>query len=260
MSVVKLSDHCCQGGDGSINPDAFSIEDLTIETLGERSLRFSPLGNLPRAPTIALVGITPGSQSEKFADYLREMPIEKAAAKAAFGNASDQANIKAMLRANGFADALNLHIPDDLNDSPDIWTTSLVKCCVKRAEGYEYKAPVLANTTWATTCIERRFLPDIERFESLRYVIVFGKPGWAAVTGIEVQGSRVLDWLSRRNLTVLNFPHFSQNFGERALFECPPGQEAPILLAHPTYRRNLGRASELRSAVLREVQRIQVKA
>jgi hypothetical protein len=66
----------------------------------------------------------------------------------------------------------------------------------------------------------------------------------------------VLDLLMRRNLTVLNFPHFSQNFGERAIFECIPGKESTILAAHPTYESNLARASDLREAVLREVQRI----
>ena len=126
MPEIKLSDYCCQGGDKRIDTSKFGPSDLTLAVRGNRELRFSPLGNSPSTPRVALVGITPGCQSEAFARYLRSFSVHDAAKRAAFEGAQTQ--IKEILRAHGFAASIGLDLSGDFNDNPAIFTTSLVKC------------------------------------------------------------------------------------------------------------------------------------
>lgn len=85
MGEIRLDDFCCQGDGRSLNSATFTDSDLVISRRGNRELIFSPLGNQPTSPRVALVGITPGGQSKKFAEYLRSMSVEDAASQAAFG-------------------------------------------------------------------------------------------------------------------------------------------------------------------------------
>src|SRR6266851_9969622 len=62
LSSFRLSDYCCQATEKRIDPYAFDPDSLIIARRGKNILRFSPLGNNPSEPTLALVGITPGSQ------------------------------------------------------------------------------------------------------------------------------------------------------------------------------------------------------
>src|ERR1700674_1904098 len=115
LSKFRLGDYCCQAGDTLIDPYAFDLDSLVISRHGKSSLRFSPLGNKPSTPKLALVGITPGSQSEVFARLLRSYSVEVAAKKAAF--AKGQAQIKELLNAHGFAKQLGIDLTGDLNDN-----------------------------------------------------------------------------------------------------------------------------------------------
>jgi hypothetical protein len=248
MPKIRLGNYCCQAGDKIIDQETFNQEDLIIAKRGNRTLVFSPLGNQPEAPVLALVGITPGGQSQVFADLLRYNSVEYSAKKAAF--ASGQEQIKELLEAHGFAKHIDVDLRGDLNDNPKIFTTSLVKCCLMVNGSYKYKAPDIVNTPEATTCVSSRFLADIDRYPTLRWVVIFGDPGWEAVTELRIRGRSVLSLLESRNIKVLNFPHFAQNFQQRAIFKLRPEKEPTYFEQNPKHRPYAGKARRLRSQVL----------
>lgn len=249
--AIRFGDHCCQA-DGKMLPQGrFTLDDLTIATDGPRRLRFAPLGNQPVAPKIALVGITPGGQVEKFARYLRNEPVRQAAQRAAFNGA--QTEIKELLDAHGFARHVGLSLDGDINDSPDILTTSLVKCCLMVDEGYRFEAPDIAACLPARHCATTRFISDISRFPSLRWVVVFGKPGWEALHALDLEGISLIDLLRTKGLVVLQFPHFAQNFQQRALFMRDEADVQQLLADKPDYNKYAAMAAAMRRAVLEEV-------
>lgn len=203
MPQIELSNYCCQVSYKRVNTSRFEGKHLTIAVHGRRQLRFSPLGNNPVAPRIALVGITPGAQSEAFARYLSYLPVEEAAKRAAFKGAQNQ--IKELLSANGFAAGIGLCLEGDLNDNPDIFTTSLVKCCLMVDGSYKFEAPDIAKSPEAIYCVANRFLADIRRFKTLKWIVIFGDPGWEAVTTLSVDGATVLASFRDRDWKFLTF-------------------------------------------------------
>lgn len=96
--------------------------------------------------------------------------------------------------------------------------TSLVKCCLIFNGSYKYKAPDIAASPEATFCVTNRFWADIKIFPTLQWIIIFGEPGWEAVTTLKVEGQTLLQRLRQTGAEVLNFPHFAQNFQQRAIF------------------------------------------
>lgn len=193
MRKVSLADFCCQGRDKIID-QGFSEADLIISREVNRELIFSPLGNQPRFPKLALVGITPGAQSKKFISMMRHTDVETAARRSAFAGAQD--TIKRLVIAHGFLDALKIKTPLDLNESDDIFTTSLVKCCLKVNGKYNYAAPDISASKAASYCLSHRFVGDIESYSTIRHVVIFGEPGWEAVNcvcyqGMPIRGSTV---------------------------------------------------------------------
>jgi hypothetical protein len=173
VKIIRLADYCCHGGSKILDRDDFTPDHLLLAREGNRELIFSPLGNLAHTPKLALVGITPGAQSEKFAEMLRFCDVEHAARKAAFAGA--QAVIKQLLNAHGFLKALKIECPNDLNDSAQIFTTSLVKCCLKVDGSYNYAAPDIAASRVAMHCVLNRFVRDIDMLSSLTHVVIFGE-------------------------------------------------------------------------------------
>ncbi len=247
MPVINLEEYCCQGGGKTLDTHNCTPGDLTIAVRGNRELRFSPLGNRPSAPRVALVGITPGGQSEAFARYLRHSSVLDAAKRVAFEGAQNQ--IRRLLQSQGFAAAIGLGLTGDLNDSPEIFTTSLVKCCLMVNGSYKYKAPDIAASPEATFCVANRFLADIRQFSSLQWIIIFGEPGWEAVTTLNIGGQSVLEILRATGAEVLNFPHFAQNFQQRAIF-CLEEQEEPTYFAKkPMHRSYAPKARAMRTAL-----------
>lgn len=253
MPKVRLSEYCCQGADRTLDTLQFSSSDLRIATRGSRELIFSPLGNEPVTPRVALVGITPGGQSEAFERYLRFLCVPDAAKRAAFEGAQDQ--IKKLLFAQGFAQSIGLTLTGDLNDNPDIFTTSLVKCCLKVNGSYKYKAPEIAASPEAIHCVTNRFLADIERYPSLQWIIIFGDPGWEAVTTLTVNGLSILEHLKNMGAEVLNFPHFAQNFQQRAIFCLREDEEDEYLTRNPKHVPYAPKARRMRAALLAAIGR-----
>lgn len=248
---VEFAGHCCQG-DRMLKAGAFDLDALTIAVEGERKLRFAPLGNRPSAPVVALVGITPGGQIETFARALATMPVEQAASHAAFHGAQEV--IKHLLAAHGFADALGISLDGDLNDNPAILTTSVVKCCLMVDDGYRFAAPDIAASPVANRCATERLVGELRAYPTLRWVVVFGKPAWDAMHELRFEGKPVIDQLRDHGLTVVQFPHFAQNFQQRALFACSHHQEAELLRAKPEYAKYAEGARSMRALLLQAME------
>jgi hypothetical protein len=248
LSKIRLGDYCCQAGDRLIDQSKFDLDSLVISRRGKCVLRFSPLGNCPSAPKLALVGITPGSQSESFAKLLRSNPVRVAAKAAAF--AKGQEKIKKLLNAHGFAKFVGIDLEGDLNENPALFTTSLVKCCLMVDGSYKYKAPDIAASPEATFCVTYRFIEDIARFPTLRWVVIFGDAGWQAVKLLKVGRLTIRQHLESQRIVVLNFPHFAQNFQQQAIFMLRPEEEEAYFKARPAYRSYAPAAREMRSALL----------
>jgi hypothetical protein len=133
----------------------------------------------------------------------------------------------------------HIDCPPNLNDSEKIFTTSLVKCCVKSGGNYLYKAPDICDSETAKHCLVHRFIGDIERYRSIRHIVILGAPGWEAVTTIRYQKISVKDYFESQGVRVLNMPHFAQNFQQRAIYAMnAAGDEAYFELnpKHKPYR------------------------
>lgn len=244
---ISFAAYCCQGGKRGLAQGPFTLDDLTIAEEGVRRLRFAPLGNRPAHPIVALVGITPGAQIEQFASKLAVMDVHRAAQQAAFQGA--QAQIKALLDAHGLAKHMRLSLDGDLNDNPDILTTSIVKCCLMVDDVYRFSAPDIAASPAASHCATRRFVDELMSYPTLRWVIVFGESGWNALHDLRRDGKPLIDVLRDAGLQVLQLPHFAQNFQQRALFCCPPEAEATLLAQKPDYEKFAPAARRMREVV-----------
>jgi hypothetical protein len=252
--LIRLADYCCQGGDKLIDQGSFASSDLIISRDGRRELIFCPLGNQPVMPKLALVGITPGGQSETFENLLRGNDIETAAKKSAFAGA--QKNIKRLLCAHGFLKALEIECPADLNESDNIFTTSLVKCCLRVDGSYKYAAPDISASKAASYCISNRFISDIKQFESIRHIVIFGSPGWEAVNLLEHQNVPIKQFLENRGIIVLNMPHFAQNFQQRAIYALDPAADESYLLRNPKHLPYWRKAIAMRQKTIDEIKRL----
>lgn len=249
-----MKDYCCQAPARVINPYNFSIDDLTMVRRDEKFLRFSPLGNSSSEPRLVLVGITPGKQSEYFAKLLKTHTVHSAAKKASFHGA--QKAIKEMLQAHGFAHALKINLDGDLNENPQILTTSLVKCCLMVNGSYKYKAPDLVTNPEASYCARIRFCAEIERHPSLRYAIIFGEPGWQAVNQLRVGQLTIRQVLEKMNIEVLNFPHFAQNYQQREIFKIRPDQEEALFAKKSSYRGYAPNVRTMKTALFGAIERM----
>lgn len=253
LSKFRMSDYCCQAVDRLIDPNTVGLDSLVISRRGKNVLRFAPLGNNPSEPCLALVGITPGSQSEVFARLLRSCSVELAAKKAAFAKGQEQ--IKELLKAHGFAKQLSIDLGGDLNDNPALLTTSLVKCCLMVDGRYKYKAPDIAASPEAKFCACNRFVADMTRYPTLKWVVIFGEAGWEAINLLTVGSRTICQYLEAQKIEVLNFPHFAQNFQQRAIFNLRPEQEESYFSKHPTHRAYAPSSQRMRAALLSALQR-----
>jgi hypothetical protein len=215
---------------------------------GPRKLRFAPLGNRPEAPRLALVGITPGGQVERFASLLATESVKSAEKHAAFHG--KQTEIKQLLAAHGFAERLGISLEGDLNDNPEILTTSVVKCCLMVDEGYKFAAPDIAASAAATRCATERLVGELRSFPTLRWVVIFGRPAWEALHELQIAGESIIDVLRAHGLVLLQFPHFAQNFQQRVLFTCNEVEETKLLGEKPDHAKYAGAARAMRSALL----------
>lgn len=248
-----MSDYCCQASERCFDPNTDGADSLIIARRGNTVLRFAPLGNNPLEPVLALVGITPGSQAEIFARLLHSCGVELAAKKAAFAKGQEQ--IKELLSAHGFAKKLGIELRGDLNDNPAILTTSLVKCCLMVEGKYKYKAPDLIASPEAKFCACNRFVDDVTKHPTLKWVVIFGAAGWEAVNLLRVGSRTICQHLEARRIEMVNFPHFAQNFQQRAIFKLRPEEEEDYFKEHPTHRSYAPAARKMRTALLAALQR-----
>lgn len=217
------------------------------------TLRFSPLGNNPSRPKLALVGITPGGQSEVFARLLKSYSVEVAAKKAAFAKGQNQ--IKQLLSAHDFANRLEIDLRGDLNDNPAFFTTSLVKCCLMIEGSYKYKAPDILASPEAAFCVCNRFPADVALYPTLKWLIVFGAPGWEAINRLKIGAHTLRRHLEAQDIQVLNFPHFMQNFQQRKIFQLRHDEEEQYFHKHPKHQTYAPAARQMRAALLIAMQR-----
>lgn len=245
--AVDFADHCCQGK-GRLEAGTFALDDLTMAKEGGKRLRFSPLGNRPEHPRVALVGITPGGQIEKFAQYLATMDVPAAASKAAFAGAHNA--IKNLLLAHGLAEHIVLSLQGDLNNSHDILTTSIVKCCLMVDENYKFKAPDIAASQAARHCATTRLVSELRSYPTLRWVVVFGDPGWDALHQLQMGGKSIMATLEEGGLKVVKLPHFAQNFQQRQLYALSDEEAKLVIHRKPDWAKFEPAAFNMRRAVL----------
>lgn len=257
MTVIKLGDFCCQAGSKEIDLRRFSSEDLVLTTGEEPQLIFSPLGHSPARPRLALVGITPGSQWEKFATYLPRYGVVEAARRAAFQGARQ--TIIELLEAHGLASALGIDTSSEaaVFEGEHVLTTSLAKCCLQSSGSYRYSAPDLVATPRAQHCIERRFQPEIEdRLSTLTHIVLFGKPSWDAICSRGNLGSSVRARLEASGITILRLPHFAQNFQQREIYRLAPSGYEEYFRRKPENLKYGGAAVEMTTVTMAEVKRL----
>ena len=224
-AAFQFKDYCCQGGHKALPAGDFRLGDLTIAEEDRRRLRFSPLVNRPNHPKVALLVITPGGQVERFAANLAKMDVSTAASDAAFNGA--QSAIKELLNAHGLARHIGVALDGDLNKNDDVLTTSIVKCCL--------------------------MVDEILSYPTLKWVLIFGGPGWDALHELRRDGSRLIDILQKAGLKVLQLPHFAQNFQQRALFALSSGEETGFIQSRPYYAKYAPGARGMRDAVLKSI-------
>lgn len=253
---ILVEQYCCTDGQKLVPRQPSSIDELEIQSEdgGSKRMLFAPLGNSPVTPRLAVVGITPGGQVERFRRLLQTHDVITSARLAAFSGAETE--IRQLLEAHAFLQSLGIAYSGSINDCPDIFTTSLIKCCMTVNGSYKYKAPDIDASKMATRCVTRRFITDIEGYNTLSHVAVFGAPGWDALNTIRVEGKSVLERLRARGLTVLNFPHFAQNYQQRAIFQLEALHDETFLQLNPKYRPYYFAATQMRSAILSEVERL----
>lgn len=253
--ILRLGEYCCQAHGKVIDERKFKDDDLIIAREASRTLVFSPLGNKPRFPKLAIVGITPGAQSEKFAKLLKEgVGVELAARRSAFHGAHK--TIRELLEAHGFLDALGIPSPADVNESDAIFTTSLVKCCLKVDGSYKWAAPEIAASDLASNCVVKRFVFDIGEYPTISHIIIFGEPGWDALSLLKFGGVSIKTHFENCGIRVLNLPHFAQNYQQRAIYKLHPSNDEVYFRAKPENRSYYLKASNMRSRIIEEVNRL----
>ncbi|MBS0556779.1 MAG: hypothetical protein JSR27_05125 [Proteobacteria bacterium] len=73
---------------------------------------------------------------------------------------------------------------------------------------------------------------------------------------MQYDGKFVIDVLRSAGLTVLQLPHFAQNFQQRTLYTCNPGADHALLEDKPNHAKYAGEARRLRAEVMRLVNSI----
>ena len=79
--------------------------------------------------------------------------------------------------------------------------------------------------------------------------------GWEAINLLTVGSRTIYQNLEAQKIEVLNFPHFSQNFQQRAIFRLLPEQEESYFKDHPTARAYAPAARKMRAALFSAMQR-----
>ena len=93
-------------------------------------------------------------------------------------------------------------------------------------------------------------------YSTLRWVVVFGKPAWDALHELRVDGQSVIEALRAHGLVVVRFPHFAQNFQQRALFMGDAATESALLAGKPDYAKYAAVSRSMREELLAAIEDI----
>jgi len=252
-----MADFCCQAEGRELDLRRFRNDELILTKDEEPQLIFSPLGNSPTQPKLALVGITPGGQWETFAKHLPRYGVVEAARKAAFQGA--RGTIIKLLEAHGLASALGIDTSSEVAvfEGEHVLTTSLAKCCLQSSGNYKYSAPDLVATPRAQHCIERRFMPEIEaHLSTLTHIVLFGQPSWDAICSPDGNGISVRERIEAAGIIILKLPHFAQNYQQREIYCMSPSQYADYFRRKPDNLKYGKAAAAMTTTTMAEVRRL----
>ena len=169
------------------------------------------MGNNPKSPSIALVGLCPGAtQLNRFIESYKDgMNIPQAASQSGFRKLGK--NLSMLLNAIDINKVIEENItPEyDFNNSPHFLVTSLVKCAFLGNETNPSQRFDPTRFEFAKRCITNRFVSDIlnPAYNNLKIVIILGKDGWNAVNSIKIGDVTVATYMEYRGKTFIELPH-----------------------------------------------------
>jgi len=217
--MVQNSDFCnlwCTQKIIEIPPkEHLKIGDLILGKERDRTLYFSIVGNKPKNPVVALVGICSGSnQLEKFISCYKDgLTVQNSAIESGFSKLSK--NLRDMLNVLGVDKIIQEEISSDynLNHSEKFLITSLVKCASLR-DGKKPSQSFDPSTFEMTKrCVINRFIPDILNpdFTNLKLIFIMGNDGWSAINTISIHNTSIKGYLESKGKVLVQIPHPSGN-------------------------------------------------
>ena len=63
-------------------------------------------------------------------------------------------------------------------------------------------------------------------------------------------------YLECRGITVLNMPHFAQNYQQRAIYVLSPSEDEAHLRSKPSHRSYWAKVAKMRSSTINEVKKL----
>jgi len=215
--MVNNSDFCklwCTQRAFEIPPkDRLKKDDLCLGKERNRALYFSIVGNKPKNPVVALVGICPGNnQLNKFISCYKDgHTLQNSAIESGFSKSHK--NIRVMLNSLGVDKIIREEIFSDynLNHSEKILVTSLVKCASLNLKDDKHPSRTFDPSKYEMTkrCVKNRFVSDILNpdFMNLKIIIIMGKNGWNAINTITTDNKTIKDYLESRGKVLVQIPH-----------------------------------------------------
>jgi len=213
--MARNSDFCnlwCTQKAFEIPPkEQLKKDDLILGKESDRTLYFSIVGNKPKNPVVALVGICPGSnQLDKFiSGYQEGLSLQNSAIESGFSKLGN--NLKAMLNVLRIDRIIQEEISSDynLNHSEKFLVTSLVKCASLRDGKKPSQSFDPSRFEMTKRCVINRFLLDIlnPNFTNLKLIFIMGKDGWTAINTIKTDNKIIKDYLESKGKILVQIPH-----------------------------------------------------
>ena len=216
MENRELCPLYCGGNLIKIGKPLLKQENLKIWENEERVLYFSVIGNKPKTPRIAIVGLSPGQNQLRklIKGYNDGLSFQEAAEIAGFSLREKE--LARAMRAMGIDRELGIQIDDNynFNESPYFYITSLVKCAFMGKDKKPSKAFPPLKYEVSRKCIKHRFMKEIFSIKEigLKRVFILGDKGWEAVNSKDLfdNGISIKEILEREGLKVEKLPHTSR--------------------------------------------------